>query len=121
MADKTDWRYYCGHPDNIEEDRLYSATLVKRKYQQWNDIWEHDHCSFCWAKFAEESHIPDALHEGYATEDEGDWICEDCFNDFKDLFQWKVRVAEGTGVPGRRSVISVKNPDGSVMVRKDKP
>ena len=30
------------------------------------------------------------LHEGYCTKDEKCWICEKCFNDFKEMFDWKV-------------------------------
>lgn len=30
------------------------------------------------------------LHEGYATDDNYHWVCTKCFNDFKDMFEWKV-------------------------------
>jgi hypothetical protein len=36
----------------------------------------------------------DALHEGYATNNAYRWICKACFDDFMDLFEWKV-----TGMP----------------------
>jgi hypothetical protein len=36
------------------------------------------------------------LQEGYATEDNYRWICEECFEDFKDLFDWKVMQARNS-------------------------
>jgi predicted Fe-S protein YdhL (DUF1289 family) len=41
------------------------------------------------AKFMVEDY-PDVLHVGYATLDEYHWICEDCFRDFREDFEWKV-------------------------------
>jgi hypothetical protein len=38
---------------------------------------------------------PDTLHEGYATQDDYFWICERCFQDFRDKFRWKV-IADAT-------------------------
>ncbi len=57
---------------------------------RYSESWDHDHCEFCWAKFAEEILIPDSLHEGYATADNYRWICEACFEDFKDQFGWRL-------------------------------
>jgi hypothetical protein len=31
---------------------------------------------------------PDVLHEGYATQDDYHWICERCFEDFREQFRW---------------------------------
>ena len=59
-----------------------------RRYAK-NAAWTHDHCEFCFATFMVEDH-PDVLHEGYATEDNYRWICETCFDDFKDRFEWMV-------------------------------
>lgn len=81
MAD--DWRL-CG-----QEDYLKGVTLQRKRYQRYSSTWDHDHCEFCWAKFAEEDLIPDALHEGYTTADDYHWICESCFEDFKEQFEWR--------------------------------
>jgi hypothetical protein len=35
-----------------------------------------------------EQDYPEVLHFGYATEDSYHWICEACFNDFKERFGW---------------------------------
>ena len=43
--------------------------------------------NFCWDKISEEK---EDLNFGYCMEDEHHWVCETCFNDFKDMFKWKV-------------------------------
>lgn len=62
----------------------------------WEEIapphpWDHDHCEFCWATFmvAGASSDPSTLAEGYVTE-KGQWICDQCFADFRDEFDWSV-------------------------------
>jgi len=37
--------------------------------------------------------VPDVLHEGYCTLDDYHWICGKCFDDFKELFGWRVAAA----------------------------
>ena len=54
---RTDWRY-----DNIEY--LQGATFRLAKYKAPSADWDHDHCSGCWAKFADFDGT-DILHEGY--------------------------------------------------------
>jgi hypothetical protein len=83
--DEKDWRL------GGQERYLQGVILVHRKYRQYpkNLNWDHDHCSFCWATFTM-SDIPDAHHQGYATEDDYHWVCEQCFEDFKDIFEWEV-------------------------------
>ena len=44
-------------------------------------------CEFCWEKFSD---FDGMLHEGYTTEDNYYWICPDCFNDYKIMFEWTV-------------------------------
>jgi phage terminase large subunit-like protein len=78
-----DWRL------NGQEDYLKGVTLSWRKYSRYSKEWEHDHCEFCWAKFMEQPG-PEILTEGYTTPDKYRWICKTCFDDFRDLFDWKV-------------------------------
>lgn len=74
----------------------------------WEEIapahaWDHDHCEFCWAKFEAPAKVaerdsadPSIFTEGYVTVQSGgapQWICEKCFEDFKDEFRWSVRGA----------------------------
>jgi hypothetical protein len=84
MADG-DWRL------TGQEGYLRGVTLVRRRYRRYrkNPEWDHDHCEFCWAKFMIEDY-PGVLHEGYATLDDYRWICDRCFDDFKELFDWKL-------------------------------
>lgn len=67
---------------------LTGAVLCRRPYRRYREGWDHDHCEFCFAKFAEPGPLPDALHEGYATLDAYRWICPTCFEDFRERFGW---------------------------------
>ena len=57
------------------------AQLLKDK------SWDHEHCEFCGIKFSK--HEGD-LQEGYSTLDQNYWICEKCYYDFRDMFNWTV-------------------------------
>ncbi len=76
----TDWRLQG------QEKFLMRAAFAKRQYQKYRDDWDHDHCEFCSEKFSEG---PKDLHVGYATQDNLHWVCEGCFEDFKQHFQWR--------------------------------
>ena len=78
---RDDWRLQG------QEEYLSGRELMLSKHIPANDKNDHDHCEFCWAKFAQ---IEGDLHEGYCTIDRHSWICETCFNDFKDMFNWTV-------------------------------
>ncbi|MCI0613976.1 hypothetical protein L0244_13400 [bacterium] len=83
MREPNDWRL-AG-----QERFLKGVDLIWKRYRQPSDSWDHDHCSFCWAKFAEIDE-PNSLREGYTTSDDYHWICQKCFEDFQDLFAWNV-------------------------------
>ncbi len=80
-----DWRL-CGQERYLMDKELYFLPFVK-----YSDTWDHEHCAFCWARFSDFS---GDLHEGYCTESSNssraDWICPECYNDFKDRFRWKL-------------------------------
>ena len=59
-------------------------------YSRRSEKWDHDHCEGCWAKFME-SGGPDIFTEGYVTEDNHRWICQQCFHDLRDVMDWKLR------------------------------
>ena len=86
MMPDDDWRRQG------QEHFLNGVTLVHRPYRQYenNPRWEHDHCGFCGAKFSLLDKA-DCLKEGYTTEDDYHWICQTCFDDFQEEFQWQVR------------------------------
>jgi hypothetical protein len=83
MREVDDWRL-------TNQDRyLKGAVLRWQSYASSGASNDHDHCEFCSSKFMVDG-SSDTLHEGYATEDRYRWICKPCFEDFRDLFQWKV-------------------------------
>jgi len=81
LHNKNDWRLLN------QEDYLKNAKLIKSKYQKPNETWDHDHCAFCWDKFSENDND---LNTGYCTTDRKYWICDDCFSDFKDSFNFEL-------------------------------
>ncbi len=69
-----------------QEKYLFGAILSFKKYSDRKTTTDHDHCEFCWAKFSDT--IPGKLTEGYTTQDDYRWICNECFIDFKDKFKF---------------------------------
>ena len=72
-----------------QENYLKGKSLIWKKYTIKGDFWKHDHCSFCGVRFMdiESSEI---VNEGYVTDDHLYWVCNDCFLDFCDEFEWSV-------------------------------
>ena len=81
MLEQNDWRL------TSQEKYLMNAQLRKQTYAAPSLTWNHDHCEFCWATFSE--HNGD-LHEGYSTPANKCWICEECYQDFKEMFHFAV-------------------------------
>jgi len=77
--DKNDWRLMG------QDEYLINEKLISLKYQKHSEIWDHEHCEFCSKKISE---YEGDLHEGYCTINNQWWICEECFNDFKKVFNW---------------------------------
>ena len=46
----------------------------------------HEHCEFCWEKA-----LTDEPGEFYCTRDFSYWICENCFHDFREKFNWAAK------------------------------
>ena len=66
---------------------LYGKSLVQKAFVCKGN-WDHEHCAFCWDRFSE---YEGDLHEGYVTaDDKYTWICSECFEDFKEMFQWEL-------------------------------
>ena len=78
MVDKNDWRL------TNQMNYLKQAKLIHKKYHSKSSSSDHDHCEFCWEKFE------NGKVEGYCTLDNYHWICDKCFDDFKDMFEWKI-------------------------------
>lgn len=81
MYKKNDWRLLN------QEDYLMNAKLKKSHYRKPSEKWDHDHCAFCWDKFSEKE---EDLHDGYCTIGKKYWICDECFNDFKEKFNFEL-------------------------------
>ena len=81
MLEKNDWRL------TNQEEYLKNVKLNFSRYKVLSPHWDHDHCAFCWEKFGEND---ENLKQGYCTPDKTYWICEECFNDFKDMFNFQV-------------------------------
>ena len=72
-----------------QEEYLYGMNFKKHKYNEKEEGCDHTHCEFCWCKFMEiKSSDGDICRDGYKSENGGYWICNKCFNDFKDRFNW---------------------------------
>jgi Pyruvate/2-oxoacid:ferredoxin oxidoreductase delta subunit len=82
MIYKDDWR--------LKRQRRYieGLTLRWKTFTPYRKEMDSDHCEFCWAKFATKP-APDVLTEGYTTDSYYYWICKNCFEDFKEMFEWK--------------------------------
>jgi len=83
-AQNKDWRLFN------QEKYLKGVTLQWKKWTPPKKTWDHDHCSFCWRTISD---IKDKNIDnwGYTTLDNYHWICKKCFEDFKEMFQWKVK------------------------------
>lgn len=113
-----DWRLeLSGHKiENLSGTTFYKVTFPdfwKKAYQEKNAFYQliehgarlwvestnkghedlegekiqhfwHDHCDLCWEKV-----MTDIECTFYVTDDFRHWICEECFNDFKEQFDWK--------------------------------
>ena len=82
MIAQNDWHLHG------QQDYLIGVTLIRQPWRPADPRNDHDHCEFCWEKFVG---FAGCLHEGYATEDRRYWICEECFRDIRERFQWRVK------------------------------
>jgi hypothetical protein len=77
-----DWRL------RAQDRYLTGAVLHLATYRTHSDSWDHEHCEFCLAKFTEQVQA-DSLQSGYTTDDDRHWICPQCFQDFRERFQFQ--------------------------------
>ena len=87
-----DWRLGRDQEEYLSEEILIKKNF-KSKLPKEDPYYsgDHYHCEFCWRRFMENCGGDlDCSSEGYCTLDESIWICETCFNDFKDMFNWTV-------------------------------
>jgi hypothetical protein len=82
--DESDWRLSNGG------EYLHGLTLYWRAWTETRPGWDHDHCEMCFAKFASVDEDAETLRHGYTTSDEYRWICEECFADFREHYDWRI-------------------------------
>ena len=83
-----DWRSRLPH-----DDHLHGLEWCRSQYAQPSPTWDHDHCEFCWRRFAEPDKFADAIPSGWTdVERQFHWVCEDCFQYFRQQYEWKVRI-----------------------------
>ncbi|MFZ2269319.1 MAG: hypothetical protein WAV95_17225 [Azonexus sp.] len=83
MRETNDWRL------TNQATYLKGVALVRRSYAAAHEGNDHDHCEFCFSKFMVDG-LCGTLSAGYATLDGARWICEACYSDFADLFDWRL-------------------------------
>jgi hypothetical protein len=78
MMPPDDWRRMD------QESYLSGKAMRSGPWQEPSPGADHDHCSFCFLKVTEGD-------PGYITDDDRcDWVCPECFDDFKVEFGWTV-------------------------------
>ncbi len=78
MVEENDWRIQG------QEKCLGGKTFHFHSFEP-SDTNDHEHCVFCTEKFG-----VDYTKAGYSTMDDYYWVCEECFEDFKDMYSLKV-------------------------------
>ena len=81
MSEKKDWRAMG------QEKYLLGKSLSWNKYTPNTEKDDHDHCAFCFKKFMVTAGNEVAT-EGYSTKNNSHWVCEKCFEDFKEEYKW---------------------------------
>lgn len=80
MIDKEDWRLLneVQHLKNQEVDPVDGEDIIEH-------LPRLKYCQFCWDKVAD-----DKNGFWYLPLDKSCCICENCFNDFRELFKWRL-------------------------------
>ena len=75
---------------------LQGARLRRKSWSAPRPGWDHDHCSVCTAKIWDKADIcKGEFTEGYATGEDFklgvdyEWVCIECFRDFKERMGWQ--------------------------------
>lgn len=84
MNTEADWR--------LQNQEAYLSNLgwKKKYYFQYREGWDHDHCEFCGATFSVGAKHEGSIDHGYTAKQGYYWVCEQCFSDFQEQFNWKV-------------------------------
>jgi len=78
-----DWRLDHG------ADELRDRTFRFATWWPYRDVWEHDHCQFCFSEISADQTGHADFNEAWVTADDAyTWVCVDCFEDFREQFGW---------------------------------
>lgn len=81
----SDWRLIGNFKD-------ITGNKFKKTIFQSSVNNDHEHCEFCGVKITDMDIEEEHLLVGYVTQSKNSsqkkWVCEKCFNDFKEKFQF---------------------------------
>lgn len=85
MIEEDDWRL------RGQDEYLQNKVFQFKEFLNSQNGSLHTHCEFCWHKFMENPDgVKDCSKQGYCSIDGKYWVCEECFNDFRKKFNWKL-------------------------------
>lgn len=109
MTNSSDWRL------TNQEKYLKGVVLIWKEWTSPKPDWDHDHCEFCWKKITNLD-LKDAVTEGYCTENDYYWICESCYNDFREQFRWIAQKDGKFACPCCGSFTLTEKPPGTFSI-----
>ena len=83
MSEKKEW-YIEQFEDN---EHLHNKILKKVQFGLPYSHSDHEHCEHCWARI---SNVEGDDHQGYYEPTSDSWICEECYNEYRELYGWSV-------------------------------
>ena len=95
---RDDWRIMG------QEGYLTDKLLQHRKFDRKLCVLDFDQCNFCYEIF---DRNPEAPLTAYYEPIGKYWICEECYNDFKEHFNWTVEeLLESESASNEQSTIT---------------
>ena len=78
-----DWRLSLASPPEF----YARFTWMYKPWTKTRDGWDHDHCEFCQVKISDVA-VESERTQGWASDDDYYWVCDPCFTDFRETFNW---------------------------------
>ena len=84
---KDDWRLTRGQDEYMQNVKFRYAKFISEN----GDVNAHEHCEFCWHKFMENPmDLSDCSDKGYVSIDKKYWVCEECFQEFRQFLHLEI-------------------------------
>ena len=126
MSHGDDWRLHGEHDEWLRGATFVWRPFFPRKAVSWtadgeisDEVWDHEHCYFCWATFGD-SEQEEELSAGWTTGERArpagpktpertprpgfrvaapsepgyEWVCAKCFEDLRVRFEWSTESAD---------------------------